>query len=152
MSEGLSYYPAAFLKGLPHARHAYARGVGPTQTFALISWGAAATTWLSRVLDSHPEIFCAHALNDVWHRFGDSQRWTWLGGGKCLDGLRYLRILSVYGYFYRVVGDVHGVSRHEVPSLREAYGKYFNAAVLVREPIHERRTGSLVRLPYRPRS
>jgi len=43
--------------------------------------------------------------------------------------------LAKIGDSYQAAGDVHGITRHKVPELRNKFGNKFNAAVLVREPI-----------------
>jgi hypothetical protein len=62
---GLSDFQAAFLKY--HSS---------PQQFAVVSWGCAATSWLARVLNGHPDIYCVHAANRVWEV---------LGNFECLD-------------------------------------------------------------------
>ena len=47
--------------------------------FAVISWGYAATGWLSKVLDGHPEILCVHGLNHSQARFITSSQRGQLG-------------------------------------------------------------------------
>lgn len=76
-------------------------------------------------MDRHPDIFCTHAANLAWHILGDVER---------LDGVRYLRVIGSQGHSHLAAGDVHGVSRHHVPQIREAFGQQFNAAVVIREP------------------
>jgi hypothetical protein len=98
----------------------------PAQTFAVISWGCAATGWIARVLGSHPDIYCVHAGNTFWHI---------LGGVEQLDGVPYLRIIASQGHEYAAAGDVHGISRVHVPELRRVFEGLFNAAVVVREPL-----------------
>ena len=92
--------------------------------FAVISWGAAATRWLAKTLDSHPEVLCLHAGNGAIATFG-----------RPIDAVEYYRALTVLGHGYRAAGDVHGVGRDDVPALRKAFGDRFQAVVLVREPI-----------------
>lgn len=94
------------------------------QLFAVVSWGRAATRWIAKVLDSHPDIYCVHAGN--WGKVLDGER---------LDGAPYLRIIANEGSSHLAAGDVHGVSRHHIPEMRRSFGKKFNAAVVVREPI-----------------
>jgi hypothetical protein len=96
------------------------------QIFAVVSWGCAATSWLATILNRHPNIYCVHAANHFWHV---------LGGCERLDGVRYLRILGSQGHAHMAAGCVHGVSRHLVPECRRSFGRRFNAAVVVREPI-----------------
>jgi hypothetical protein len=94
------------------------------QLFAVVSWGCAATTWLAKVLNSHPEIMCLHAGNNTVGNFHSS-----------MDSLRYFRVLSVLGFEYKAAGDVHGLPRSEVPKLKEAFGARFNFVIVVREPL-----------------
>jgi hypothetical protein len=98
----------------------------PTRVFAVVSWGAAATSWLARTLNSHPDIFCVHAANHAWHK---------LGNAPLLDGLNYLRLIGSQGAAYVAAGDVHGVSRGTVAQLKEAFGENFRSVVLIRDPI-----------------
>lgn len=96
------------------------------RVFSVISWGCAATAWVARTLNSHPDIFCVHAGNLAWQI---------LGGKPRLDGVPYLRIIRAQGNGHLAAGDVHGVSRHLVPHLRAVFGDNFRAAALVREPM-----------------
>jgi hypothetical protein len=115
-----------YLEGLSEYQRAFLSSYGLAQLFAVISWGSAATAWLSRVLNSHPDIFCVHASNTFWHV---------LGGYEKLDGVSYLRIVGSQGHAHIAAGDVHGVSRYQVPDLRRCFGNLFNAVVVVREPL-----------------
>ena len=92
--------------------------------FAVISWGAAATRWLAKTLDSHPEMLCLHAGSGAIASFG-----------RPIDATDYYRALTILGHGYLAAGDVHGISRHDVPALRQAFGDRFQAVVLVRDPI-----------------
>lgn len=94
--------------------------------FAIVSWGCAATRWIASVLDRNPDIFCTHAANHTWHV---------LGGCERLDGVRYLRVLGSQACGHIAAGDIHGVSREHIPELREVFGRQFNSAVVVREPL-----------------
>lgn len=98
----------------------------PAHVFAVVSWGCSATAWLAKVLNSHPEILCHHALN-VWL--------SSLAGQERLDGWQYMRLLAWKGGHYKAVGDVHGVSRHTIPEIKEKFQDNFSAAILLREPI-----------------
>src|SRR5579871_4743650 len=111
----LSEYQAAFLKTY-----------FCPQLFAVVSWGCAATAWLARTLNHHPDIFCVHAANHGWQVLGNCDR---------LDGLPYMRVLGNMGADHLAAGDVHGVSRHHVHELKQILGKHFNSAVVVREPV-----------------
>jgi hypothetical protein len=94
--------------------------------FAVITWGAAASHWLSIALNSHPQICCGHALN-----------WEWAAASKTpvADGLDYMRLMQSCFREYPAYGDVHGISRHLVPKIRDALGEQFACGVLIREPI-----------------
>ena len=111
----------------PAERHALSRRE-PMSVFAVISWGCAATGWVARVLNSHPDIFCMHAANVFWQKYGypESER---------LDGVAYLRVVFTMANSYLAAGDVHGISRHHVPAIRDAFGDHFRCAVLVRDPL-----------------
>jgi len=102
-----------------------------SQVFAVVSWGCAATAWLAKVLNSHPDIFCVHAGNQSWHVLGNVER---------LDGVPYMRIIAHQGSNYLAAGDVHGLTRHHVAELRQNLNGGFNAAVVVREPISRLRS------------
>ncbi len=97
-----------------------------SKMFSVVSWGAAGTTWLSRVLNSHPDIFAVHALNVTW---------SFLSEAEQLDGLSYILTLGSQGFAHKCSGDVHGVSRNQIPALRKILRDRFEAVVLVREPM-----------------
>jgi hypothetical protein len=94
------------------------------QLFAVVSWGCAATKWLAKVLNSHPEILCIHAGNGALARFSGP-----------IDSLKYFHVLSLLGQGYKAVGDVHGLPRRDLSKLKETFGDRFNAAIVVREPM-----------------
>jgi hypothetical protein len=94
--------------------------------FSIVSWGAAATAWVAKALNAHPEIFCVHASAIVFLRFQPAIR---------LDGVHYGAFLVRGAGAHKVVGDVHGVPGSEISALGEAFGPHFSAAVLVREPL-----------------
>jgi hypothetical protein len=94
------------------------------QLFAVVSWGCAATKWLAKVLNSHPEILCLHAGNQAVARFHSS-----------MDSLQYLRVLSILGHGYKAMGDVHGLPRTEISKLKDVFGTRLNVVIVVREPI-----------------
>jgi len=98
----------------------------PPQMFAVVTWGCAASSWLATVLNRHPDIYCVHAANHLWHVLGRFER---------LDGVPYLRIVGSQGHACLAAGCVHGVSRHLIPECRRSFGNRFNATVVVREPI-----------------
>lgn len=94
--------------------------------FSVVSWGCAGTAWLARALNSHPDIFCVHGAN----HYLQSMR-----GIAPMDGLDYLHVIAAMATGHNAVGDVHGISRHLIPELRENYGPIFASAVLVRDPL-----------------
>lgn len=98
----------------------------PTHAFAVVTWGCTASSWLSRALNSHPDIFCVHSSNGFWNALGKAPH---------LDGPAYLRLIASQGYAHKAAGDVHGVSRFAIPALKAELGDAFGCAVVVREPI-----------------
>lgn len=128
----MSSIPSSFLKNLSQEQCKIIDVYPPPQLFAVISWGAAATLWLSHVLNMHPEIFCVHAMNIIWDKL---QKKRIPNFSSQLDGLEYLRIVSTLGTGCQVAGDVHGISGRQVPYLREILGEKFNAVVVIRDPI-----------------
>jgi hypothetical protein len=121
------------LRGDDTSERASDQGEAYGQLFAVISWGCAATTWIARALNSHPDIFCVHALNVALER---------VSGGPRLDGVDYLRILDPQSFAHPAAGDVHGVSPATLPALREEFGDRFRSVVVVRDPLP--RLGSLL--------
>lgn len=123
-------YPDEFLKSLAKGQEiGKLCSDSSPQLFAVISWGAAATLWLSKALNSHPEIFCLHTMN--LHLTFDNDRRAFPKN----DGLEYLRIIAKSALGYQAGGDVHGISRYDVPEIRQLLGDKFNAVVVIREPI-----------------
>jgi outer membrane murein-binding lipoprotein Lpp len=98
----------------------------PTRAFAVLSWGAAGTKWLAKALNSSSEILCVHSINGGMATLHDAPR---------SHGLEYLLLLLNNGAVYLAAGDVHGVSRDEIPAIRAALGDLFRCAILVREPM-----------------
>ena len=98
----------------------------PTQAFAVVSWGCAATSWLAKILNSHPDIFCVHTFRAYW---------SILGHTAGLDDVTYMRVLASHGHAHKAAGDVHGIDRSNIPALRQAFGPRFNAVVVVRHPV-----------------
>jgi hypothetical protein len=115
-----------FVEGLTDYQKAFLRKYPCPQLFYVVSWGCAATAWLARVLNHHPDIYCVHAANVHWHVLGNCEK---------LDGARYLRIIGSQGHAHIAAGGVHGISRSLVPECRRNFGNKFNAAVVVREPL-----------------
>jgi hypothetical protein len=98
----------------------------PTRAFAVLSWGAAGTKWLAKALNSSSEILCVHSMNGGMATLHNAAR---------RDGLEYLLLLVRNGGAYLAAGDVHGVSRHEIPTINAKLGDLFRCAILVREPM-----------------
>lgn len=94
--------------------------------FSVVSWGCAGTAWLARALNSHPDVFCVQGAN----HYLQSMR-----GIAPMDGLEYMHVIAAIATGHSAVGDVHGISRHLIPELRENYGDVFSSAVVVRDPL-----------------
>lgn len=107
---------------------AYAPGFAPDRphVFAVVTWGAAATTWLAKALGAHPHIFCVHACNVPLGTYKPAIQ---------LDGVDYAAFVLEAASGYEVAGDVHGFSRYDIETLKATFGTGFSAAVLVREPL-----------------
>lgn len=93
--------------------------------FAIVTWGATASGWLARALNSHHSIYCSH----------NGRLPAQAIAGESVDAVRYMKMLSHMGYHYPIIGDVHGVMLGELPSLYEQFGDRLRSAVVVREPI-----------------
>jgi hypothetical protein len=91
----------------------------------VVSWGCAATAWLAKILNSHPDLFCVHALRSTWSIFG------YAAG---LDDVTYMHVIASQRHAHKAAGDVHGIARSSIPALRQAFGPRFNAVVVVRAP------------------
>jgi len=102
------------------------RDAPPAHVFSVITWGCAASQWLTDVLNAHPDILCVHALNQQWKRFG---------AGPFIDGPEYLRMLGAQAFTVAAAGDVHGVNRSAIAQCRTVFGDGFGCAVVVREPL-----------------
>jgi hypothetical protein len=98
----------------------------PKCVFAVVTWGAAASNWLALALNSHPKIYCSHALNGEWATATGQPR---------IDGLEFINALYYCFREYPACGDVHGLSRDTIPKIRSALGGRFGCAVIVREPV-----------------
>jgi hypothetical protein len=95
-----------------------------TQIFAVVSWGCAATAWLAKALNSHPEVFSTHAVNYYWRKYGAA------------DGSDLIDIIDeAAAGVYLAAGDVHGISRERIPEIKVKYADRFRTAVLIREPV-----------------
>ena len=71
------------------------------------------------------KIFCVHALRSYW---------AILEHAAGLDDVTYMHIIASQGHAHKAAGDVHGIDRSRIPALRQAFGPWFNAVVLVRAP------------------
>lgn len=116
----------------PRWTGALAQDLDGPHLFAVVTWGAAATTWLAKALNSHPEVLCFHHCNNEFLKLEPRVR---------ADGIEYAAIIrTAAGADYPCVGDVHGFYRWEIDPLRQAFGDAFSSVVLVREPIARIRT------------
>lgn len=113
----------------------------PPHLFAVISWGNAATSWTAAALNTHPDILCLHGANILFRN---------LAGAPEIDGILYLRTIGALGHSVVAAGDVHGVSRHQIPTLRTQLGDQFRAAILVREPLSRLRSQLVMFQRYAP--
>jgi hypothetical protein len=103
--------------------------------FAVISWGYAATGWLSKVLNGHPEILCVHGLNHSQARY--------ISSSQPFEEAHYLKLVRDIGIGYALAGDVHGITAVDhLPALLREFNEAFRFAILVRDP--ERRVLSFV--------
>ena len=66
--------------------------------------------------------------------------WRHFGGAPDTDGLEYMRLVGLQGHAHKLAGEVHGLSRDQVPAVREALGDRFRAAVVMREPLSRLRS------------
>jgi hypothetical protein len=106
-------------------RAALLRIYPPPALFAVVSWGCAATTWIARTLNSHPDILCMHE---------GAVRLARIGRQPVMSATEYLSAIGSIASFHKAAGDVHGIALQSLPELRAALPR-FRAAVVVREPI-----------------
>ena len=104
----------------------YADYPPPRRLFAVVSWGCAATNWLARALNECPGVLCLHAANFYWELFADA---------RSLSGPEYMRIVGMLGTAEIAAGEVHGIARTDIPSIRQEFGDRFRSVVLVRDPL-----------------
>ena len=76
-----------FMDGLTPLQKARLEKTRHGQLFAVVSWGCAATRWLAKVLNCHPEILCLHHGIGAVASFHSS-----------MDSLKYFRVLSMLGH------------------------------------------------------
>lgn len=100
----------------------------PPRVFAVVSWGCAATQWLSVALNAHPEVFAVHSFREYLARHTRVD---------CVfdDDGDFLLLLAYLFQGYRLVGDVHGVQLGSLPALRARFGEHLAAAVVTRHPL-----------------
>jgi hypothetical protein len=107
------------------------------RVFAIISWGLAASEWLCKVLNSHPDVLATHGLN---YSVGQ-----YLPPGPCLTESQVLRMVRDLGKGYALAGDVHGIAGVDnLGKIQAQFGDTFRHAVLTRDP--ERRALSFAGL------
>jgi hypothetical protein len=94
--------------------------------FCVVSWGCAATKWLAKALNAHPEVFCTHHLKFAHDLVCPTS--GKLGDEECVRMLRQL------GSGYAFAGDVHGISRERIPALKTVFGNEFQAVAMIRDP------------------
>ncbi len=94
--------------------------------FGIVSWGCAATQWVAKALNAVPDVLCLHHLQNYLRYY--------TGYATTEESVDYFTGLRFLGRAYRLVGEVHGITRDQVPVLKEHLGEAFRAAVLVRAP------------------
>lgn len=94
--------------------------------FAIISWGAAGTHWVSKLLNSHAEVFCAHGLKI---------HWVYVTDASPVDDIKYLQIIARTAAGYKLAGECHGINRESIEHISAKWPNHFRAAVVVRHPI-----------------
>ena len=125
--------------------------------FGVITWGASASAWVAKLLNSHPEIFCVHSLgqsqtenlgNKIMHVAGLP--------GRVAHGnlLAYSKKLITHAGHYQCIGDVHSVTdsrtwqRVAEPLAALVHPRALKTAILVRDPIT--RIASAMKLAAQP--
>jgi len=106
---------------------------GLPRKFTIITWGSTGTSWLSKVLNYHPEIICMHELASILagsKLFSSNDFW------KKFDPIDYMKIISRIGTHHHVAGDIHSIKPEHVLSLKKYFGeRRFHSVVIEREPI-----------------
>lgn len=91
----------------------------------VISWGSAASHWLTRTLNELQGLFALH-----------SSRLTLRGlVAADLDDVTYMKLIGEFASGSRTAGDVHGVDRYSVEHLNREFGEHIHCYFLVRDPI-----------------
>lgn len=94
--------------------------------FAIICWGNSGSQWLSKLLNSHPEVLCFHHVKGQWGDVTTSRR---------IDNLSYMELIARQGRPYQLSGDIHGIDIESVESLKQHFGCQLTLASLVRHPV-----------------
>ncbi len=108
-------------------RHEVSQMYSTRYLFAVITWGASGSHWLAKTLNHHPDISAFHHLRSAVE--------IWSNHQQPIDDLSAMRMVNMLGSSSLCAGDVHGISRESVQSLREEFDDRIRFAVLVREPI-----------------
>lgn len=90
-------------------------------------WGAAGTTWLSRLLNAHQDILCMHSPN--FPRYDNSSF------EDCLEIIDAVFNGWNFGLAYPIVGFTHGISLEWHARLSQRYSPAFRCFILTRHPI-----------------
>jgi len=98
----------------------------PPRLFSIISWGCAATYWLTKVLTAHPEVLCLHNLRN---------QLSVVTGNAPLDEISYMKLIDYQGAPFRLSGDCHGIPLASVRKVTEHFGERFRAVVVTRHPV-----------------
>ncbi len=93
--------------------------------FAVVSWGAAATHWLTRVLNAHPQVLCFHHLMTSLNNVKPLQ----------MNPMEYMEFLAHAGAGYQLAGDVHGIPLDSLEDLKKQWGRQFRFAIITRHPV-----------------
>lgn len=93
--------------------------------FAVISWGNAATHWLTRTLNELPGMFALHSSVQTLRRLVSAN----------VDDVTYMKLIGEFASGCRAAGDVHGIDRYSVERLKAEFGENIRCCVLVRDPI-----------------
>ena len=95
--------------------------------FLTFCWGAAGTTWLARLLNAHPDIFCLHA--PLLPRFDHSQL------AESTEVIRHVYGDVSLGGSYPVVGFTHGIASEWYEELTRQYPERLRCLALTRHPV-----------------
>jgi hypothetical protein len=95
--------------------------------FVGFCWGAAGSTWLARVLNSHEDVLCLHAPI--------MPRYDHLETADSLELIDTVVTRFSLGGTYPVVGFTHGIAVESYGALLEKYGARLRCFTLTRNPI-----------------